>query len=66
MIEFHPKYIIDRNQNKQSVILSIREWKQIMAVMEELDDIESYDSAKKVEEEVIPFEQAMLEIDSSL
>nr|VFK62005.1 MAG: hypothetical protein BECKTUN1418D_GA0071000_11662 [Candidatus Kentron sp. TUN] len=66
MIEFHPKYIIDRNQNKQSVILSIREWKQIMAVMEELDDIESYDSAKKIEEEVIPFEQAVLEIDSSL
>jgi len=65
MKHFHPKYIVDSKENKKSVILPIEEWEEIMLAMEELDDIRVYDKAKKDNDEIIPFAQAIREIDDS-
>ena len=65
MKEFHPEYIVDRNQDKKSVILPIKEWEEILLVMEEYDDIQAYDNAKSINEKVIPFNQAIEEIEKS-
>ncbi len=65
MKEFHPEYIVDRNQDKKSVILPIKEWEEILLVMEEYDDIQAYDNAKNINEEIIPFNQAIEEIENS-
>jgi len=63
MIKIHPEYIVDEKLNRKSVILPYAEWKNIVEEMEELDDIRSYDNAKKeTEDETIPFEQAVKEI----
>ena len=62
MKEFHPEYVIDGNHNKKSVILPIEEWEEIVLAMEELDDIQAYDNASKIIEEIIPFDQAINEI----
>nr|VFK42036.1 MAG: hypothetical protein BECKSD772F_GA0070984_11125 [Candidatus Kentron sp. SD]VFK47910.1 MAG: hypothetical protein BECKSD772E_GA0070983_11095 [Candidatus Kentron sp. SD]VFK77691.1 MAG: hypothetical protein BECKSD772D_GA0070982_100120 [Candidatus Kentron sp. SD] len=62
--QFHPEYAIDGNHNKKSVLLPIREWKKILLAMEELEDIRAYDKAKEMDEEVIPFEQAVEEIEN--
>jgi len=65
MKEFHPEYIVDKNHNKKSVLLPIEEWEEIMLAMEEFDDIQAYDNAKKLNDEIIPFSQAIKEIKNS-
>lgn len=62
MREFHPEYILDSQQHTKAVLLPIEEWEEILMVMEELEDIKAYDEASAIEEEVIPFEQAVAEI----
>ncbi len=47
MITVHPQYIIDAKGKKTSVILPVKEFDAIMEVLEDLDDIKSYDEAKK-------------------
>jgi hypothetical protein len=65
MIEVHPEYIVDENLNRKSVVLPYSEWKNIVEEMEELDDIRAYDRAKNdTEDEVVPFEQAVEEIEN--
>jgi hypothetical protein len=59
----HDEYIVDENLNKKSVIIPYSEWKEIVEEMEELDDIRAYDCAKQeIDEEVIDFDQAVVEI----
>lgn len=62
MISIHPKYVIDENENKSAIILSVDEWSKIMDEIEELEDIRAYDAAKSTPQESLPFEQAVREI----
>jgi len=67
MINVHPEYIVDENLNKKSVILPYSEWKNIVGEMEELEDIRAYDQVKnEVNDESIPFEQAVKEIEDGV
>ena len=67
MINVHPEYIVDENLNRKSVVLSYSEWENIVEKMEELDDIRAYDHAKnETEDEGIPFEQAVKEIEDGI
>ncbi|MEE4376528.1 MAG: hypothetical protein V2J55_03320 [Candidatus Competibacteraceae bacterium] len=65
MKELHPQYIVDEKHNKKSVILPIDEWEEIMLLVEDLDDIQAYDDAKKIDDEIVPFDQAVKEIEDS-
>ncbi|NJN48197.1 MAG: hypothetical protein HC808_18865 [Candidatus Competibacteraceae bacterium] len=65
MKELHPQYIVDEKHNKKSIILPIEEWEEIMLLIEELDDIQAYDDAKKTDDEIISFDQAVKEIENS-
>jgi hypothetical protein len=47
MILLHPQYIRDASGNKLMVILPINEFENIVEELEELEDIELYDEAKK-------------------
>ncbi len=62
MITIHPEYVVDENQNKKAVIIPFIEWKQILEVVEELEDIRAYDATKSEKDEIIPFEKAVQEI----
>jgi hypothetical protein len=65
MIKVHPEYIVDENLNRKSVVIPYAEWKNIVEEMEELDDIRAYDRAKtETEDEAVPFEQAVKEIEN--
>ncbi len=55
MVALHPEFVVDGKLKKKSVLVSYREWQHIIDALEELDDIHSYDHAKKMKEEVIPF-----------
>ena len=68
MIQPHEKYIVDSSGNKTAVLIDIDEYKLILEELEELEELESiraYDHAKASNDESIPFEQALKEIEQN-
>ncbi len=57
------KFIVDDQGQKTAVILDIAEYRKLLEEAEELDAIRAYDVAKAAGDEVIPFEQAVEEIE---
>jgi len=62
MITLHEDYVVDEQGHRKAVVVPVGEWEQVIAALEELDDIQAYDEAKKYPSDAIPFEQALLEI----
>ena len=59
------QFILDDQGRKIAVILPLEEYKRICEELEELASIRAYDAAKASPDEVIPFEQAIREIEKS-
>jgi hypothetical protein len=59
------KYVTDRRGQKIGVVLSIEDYKKVLADIEELESIRAYDAAKASGDEAIPFQIAMQEIERS-
>lgn len=59
------RYITNDKGKRVGVILDMGEYQRIKAELEELADIRAYDAAKAEADEVIPFEQAIHEIERS-
>ena len=57
------KYVTDRRGQKIAVVLSIEDYKKILADIEELESIRAFDAAKASGEEAIPFSKATQEIE---
>ena len=64
MTAIKERYIVDENGNRISVILDIDDYKKLLEELEELECIRAYDLAKASNDEVIPFEQAIAEIET--
>jgi hypothetical protein len=47
MLTVHPQYIKDADGNKTLVVLPAKEFDTLIEMLEELEDIELYDEAKK-------------------
>lgn len=62
MVNLHPEYVVDKDKHTKAVLLPLPEWENLVAELEELDDIRAYDEAKISDEESIPFGQAVREI----
>ena len=62
MTIFHPEFVIDEDKRKKAVIITIKEWEEIIEDLEELEDIRAYDKTKSEPQDSIPFEQAVNEI----
>jgi len=62
MVSVHPEYVVDEKRRRKAVLLSVEEWEQVVAELEDLDDIRAYDAATSEETEAIPFDQAVREI----
>jgi len=58
------QYITDKKGRKVSVILPIRDYREMLDKLEELEDIRAYDEAVSGSEESIPAEQAFTEIEA--
>ncbi len=61
MIATKQQYQIDQKGRKKSIVISIEDWNKILDELEELDDIRTYDKAKKKKEELIPLRKAIHE-----
>ncbi|MBI5141498.1 MAG: hypothetical protein HZA20_04795 [Nitrospirae bacterium] len=62
MVAIHPQYVIDENQERKAVLLSVADWEQILDELDELEDMRCYDEAKSASHEAIPFDLAVREI----
>jgi hypothetical protein len=57
------RFVIDDSGERTAVILDIMEYQKLLEEAEELEAIRAYDAAKAAGDEVIPFEQAIREIE---
>lgn len=57
------RFITDSAGNRIAVILDLERYEELLEALEELDDIRAFDEAKASQEEAIPFEQAIREIE---
>jgi len=63
MNTLNKQYIVDEKGNRAGVILNIEDYREVLEKLEELESIRAYDAAKASKEELIPFEQAIREIE---
>lgn len=59
------RYVTDDAGNRVAVIVEIEQYKALLEAVEELDAIRAYDEAKAANDEAIPFEQAIREIEQA-
>lgn len=59
------RYITNDKGEKVGVILDIEDFEKMLEDTEELESIRAYDAAKTSGDEVLPFEQAVDEIEKS-
>jgi len=59
------KFLVDEKGKKIGVLLSFSEYKKLLKELEELESLYAYDKAKTSKDEVIPFKQAVEEIEKS-
>ena len=57
------RYITDADGTRVGVVLDIAEYRELLEAMEEIEAIRAYDAAKAANDEAIPFDQAMDEIE---
>jgi hypothetical protein len=57
------KYVVNEKGKAVSILLDINTYRKLIAELEELEAIRTYDAAKASCDEVIPFEQATQEIE---
>lgn len=66
MLELQETYLTDAEGNRVGVILGIEEYQRLLDALEELEAVRAFDEAKKAsDDEAIPFEQAIAEIERS-
>ena len=63
MLTTKEHYLVDENDNRVGVLLSIEDYQRILEELEELEAIRAFDEAKASGEKAIPFEQALAEIE---
>jgi hypothetical protein len=62
-IAIRERYVVDEKGHRVGVLLDIGDYRKVLAELEELESIRAYDAAKASEDEAIPFEQAIEEIE---
>ena len=59
------RFITDDQGERVGVILDIEVYEQLLEALEELESIRAYDEAVASDDEAIPFEQAIQEIEKN-
>lgn len=59
------QFVVDEHGNRTAVLLAVSRYSELLEAQEELDSIRAYDEAKKSEDEIIPFAQAVREIEDA-
>ena len=59
------QFVIDGSGNKTAVLLEVKRYVELLEAQEELESIRAYDDAKASDDELIPFAQAVKEIENT-
>ena len=65
MPELKEKYLTDAKGNRIGVLLDVSDYHKVLEELEELEAIRAYDAAKVSDGEVLPFEEAVSEIEQN-
>ncbi len=57
------RFIVDENGKRIGVLLDIEDYHRLLEELEELEAIRAYDAARASDDEVLPLEQALAEIE---
>ncbi len=57
------QFIEDKQGNRIAVLMPIDQYNKLLDQLEDIDDIRTYDAAKAEGDEIIPFDQAISEIE---
>jgi hypothetical protein len=63
-VDLKERYVVDEAGNRIAVLIDIEEYQKVLEALEELESISAYDEAKGSNDEIIPFDQAIEEIES--
>ena len=63
MSQFNEKYLVDDTGERVAVLLDIDQYQRILEELEELETVRAYDAAKGAQDESIPLDQAIKEIE---
>ncbi len=63
MSQFNEKYLVDDTGERVGVLLDIDQYQRILEELEELESVRAYDAAKAVQDESVPLDQAIKEIE---
>ena len=59
------QFVVDASGNRTAVLLDVKRYNELLEAQEELESIRAYDAAKSTGDEVIPFSQAIKEIEGA-
>jgi hypothetical protein len=65
MTKFKENDVIDEQGNPVGVVLDIDDYRKILEELEEIESICAYDATKASDDEAIPFEEAVSEIEQN-
>ena len=63
MDEFKERFVVDQNGTRVGVLLDIGDYQKLLKELEELEAVRAYDAAKGSDDESIPFDKAVDEIE---
>jgi hypothetical protein len=63
-VDLKERFVVDDTGNRVAVLLNIDEYQKVLEALEEMETINAYDEAKASNDEIIPFDQAVREIES--
>ncbi len=65
MTMFKERYVVDEKGERISVLLDLEDYRKLLEELEELESVRTYDAAKASRDEIILFEEAVAEIEST-
>lgn len=60
-----PQFLVDEHGNRMAVLLAMGRYRELLEAHEELEAVRAYDEAKASNGEIVPFAQAIDEIERS-
>lgn len=63
-VNLKERYVVDESGNRVAVLIGMDEYQVLLDALEELDSINAYDEATAANDEAIPFDEAIKNIES--
>lgn len=64
MIATTEQFVLDEHGNRTGVLMSLQRYYELLEAQEELEAARAFDAAKAGDDETIPFDQAIREIEA--